>query len=106
MVLTLTLVLLTSLLANVFLVYRNVRTRLEIEFALEQITTFRNVSSQVESGRISSDEGREYILGYYPAGTKLQESSSLSRLVEEVREIAVNVLDGKPAGRDRPRVDE
>lgn len=61
---------------------------LDVCFALEQVEVFHAVKEQIKSGNDNRKEiasQLNYIINYYPSGTKQEKGSRLDRIVESAR---------------------
>lgn len=64
--------------------------RIEVAFAAEQTAIFEQMRQEALQGDARTAAGcLEYVVNYYPSGTKQRAGSKLDRLVERARALAV-----------------
>lgn len=74
---------------NVKCVLYSIRT----EFARDQINMFSNMEGLAGSGsERDAAEALQYVIGYYPSGTKQPAGSTLDRIVEHARSHAIDEI--------------
>ena len=78
----------------VFLGIKYTILKLEVAFARGQVTTFEvmRASSQTETNANKIAEALEYVINYYPSGSKQRQRSSLDSIVETARSNAVTAI--------------
>jgi hypothetical protein len=69
-----------------YLAFQVFENHLRVSFAEEQISVFDEMRQQSEtSSPVGAAECLEYVLNYFPSGTKQLQGSTLDRLVERAR---------------------
>jgi hypothetical protein len=73
--------------------WSNVTLKLQAKFAQEQIRVFDEMSNRALSANpAQAAECLNYVLTYYPSGTKQERGSALDQIVEQQRERAIQEI--------------
>ena len=77
--------------------WRAVESRLRIAFAEEQMQVFREMRDRAaqESHPETIQGLRQYVLDYYPSGTKQRPGTPLDRIVETTRQECLDTIDDR-----------
>ena len=79
----------------VFQAVMSFQQRLRLSFAEEQIEIFEEMKRKSSDADLQqSAECLDYVVNYYPSGTKQIEGTSLDRIVENNRSIAISEIIG------------
>lgn len=66
---------------------------LRISFATDQVEMFHSLTIEShENTEESIKQREEYIIGYYPSGTKQQPGSKLDKVVENARKLSLKCI--------------
>ena len=78
---------------SVWLRFRDVPLKVRLLLASEQVSVFEQMRTQALQGSpFDARDCLEYVVGYYPSGTKQVAGSELDRLVEQARASAVREI--------------
>ena len=75
-----------------FCLISQIKTSIQIAFADEQTAIFDQMRRQTAEATGADVGYLEYVLGYYPSGTKQTKGSGLDRVVERARQCAVREI--------------
>jgi len=74
---------------SVQLMWLNIR----LAFAVDEVSIFSEMVEKARSGtKANATEYLDYVIFYYPSGTKQISGSALDRLVEDRRQIAIDEI--------------
>lgn len=66
---------------------------IQAEFARDQVATFSGMEKQARDGSArNAAEALQYVIDYYPSGTKQRAGSALDRIVEQARSRSVDEI--------------